>query len=334
MARVNYKAFIEDHFYLRSKDGVLVPFILNDVQSDYYDLLQSDYPDMQGIRENDLKGRQFGMSTFIAALFTTDFILSSLGEIQLTDSDIYSHKDKETQSHFGRVNMFLDSYLLKDQGGSYGNQEHHSEIPKLRKAFLKADNQNGLLVSSNNTQIQTATAGAKVSGRGSTKQNILWSEVAFYNNTSILSAENLVTGAEEQVPQNRGKIFRETTGNLAADYFAKEYKMGKDGQSDFKSRFFAWFSHAEYQLEAPEEWAIPEYYKILLTKGEANVNQCYWHFKKTRGLTDKKRLREYPTYDTEAFLYGGNPFFNAEALLHYTKLAKKPIREALYVSAL
>lgn len=335
MPKVNYKAFIEDNFYLRNKEGELVPFLLNDVQSDYYSTLVHDYPDMQGIRENNLKGRQFGMSTFIAGLFTVDFILSSLGLISLTDSDIYSHKDKETAAHFKRVNLFLDSWLLKDQGGDYANKEHHVEIPRLRKHFLKIDNQAGLLVSSNNTQIQTATAGAKVSGRGDTKQNILWSEVAFYNNTSILSAENLVTGAEEQVPQNRGKIFRETTGNLAADYFAKEYKMGKDGISDFKSRFFAWYSHGAYRQEPPVGWEAPEYYRVLLDKNLANEAQCYWHYKKTRQLTDKKRLREYPTYDTEAFLYGGNPFFSASSLLHYTGLVKNPpLKVAMYASGL
>lgn len=334
MPKVDYQGFIQDNFHLRNKDGVIVPFILNQVQLDYLKLLQKDYPDLQGIRENDLKGRQFGMSTFIAALFTTDFILSSLNLIPLTDSDIYSHKDKETTSHFRRVNMFLDSWLLTDQGGEYTDRTHHVEIPRLRKHFLKTDNEAGLLVSANNTQLQTATAGAKVSGRGDTKQNILWSEVAFYNNTSILSAENLVTGAEEQVPLGRGKIFRETTGNLAADYFAKEYKAGKDGLSDFHSRFFAWYLHHEYTMPAPPDWDIPDYYQVLLSKQVASINQCYWHYIKTRKLTDKKRLREYPTYDTEAFLYGGDPFFGADALLRYTAQVKKPIKEAMYASAL
>jgi hypothetical protein len=332
--RINYQKFIEENFYLRNKDGELIRFCLNDVQSGYLKQLQTDYPEMVGLRENDLKGRQFGMSTFIAALFTTDFILSSQGIIQLTDSDIYSHKDKETASHFGRVNMFLDSWLLADQGGDYGDRAHHVEISRLRKHFLKVDNQNGLLISHNNTNIQTATAGAKVSGRGSTKQNILWSEVAFYNNTSILSAENLVTGAEEQVPFGRGKIFRETTGNLAADYFAKEYKAGKEGLSDFRSRFFAWYLHKEYSMAAPVGWDIPDYYMVLLSKSLATTDQCYWHYIKTRKLTNKKRLREYPTYDTEAFLYGGNPFFDADALLKYTGMVKKPLKTSMFASAL
>lgn len=333
MPRINYQAFIEDNFWLRNKDGQLVRMGLNDVQVNYLHTLQHDYPEMQGIRENDLKGRQFGMSTFITAIFSVDFILSALELIDSTSSDIYSHKDKETQAHFTRVNTFVDAWLITDQGGDYGNRQHHMELPRLRKHFLKND-QHGQLLAMNGAKIQTATAGAKVSGRGDTKQNILWSEAAFYPNTPILSAENLITGAEEQVPTGRGKIFRETTGNLAADYFAREYKMGKDGLSDFHSRFFAWYSHAEYAMTAPANWDVPDYYLVLLSKNLATMDQCYWHYIKTRKLTDKKRLREYPTYDTEAFLYGGNPFFDADALLRYTNMVKKPMKTAMFASAL
>ncbi|HJP81434.1 MAG TPA: hypothetical protein VJ841_03520 [Candidatus Saccharimonadales bacterium] len=331
---IDYKRFIEETFYLKNKDGLIVPFYLNEVQDSYNTQLITDYPDMIGIRENDLKGRQFGISTFIAAIFTTDFIYSSLGLIPLTDSDMYSHKDKETRAHFKRVNMFLDSWLLKDQGGSYLNPEHRKELPALRKSFLRTDSDSGLIVSNNGTELQTATAGAKVSGRGNTRANLHWSEIAFYPNTQIMSAENLVVGAEEQVPQGRGKIFRESTGNLAADYFAREYKLGKDGMSEFKSRFMAWYTHKEYKLEAPVRWEAPEYYFKLLADGQATLNQCFWHFTKTRGLTDKKKLREYPTYDTEAFLYGGDPWFNAEALLRATNSVQKPIKEADYVLGL
>ncbi|HSW99490.1 MAG TPA: hypothetical protein VLH38_00460 [Patescibacteria group bacterium] len=334
MSHIDYKSFIEDNYYIKSKFGELVPFLLNDVQGTYYRTLLDDYPDLVGIREIDLKGRQFGMSSFIAAMFATDFIFSSLGEIPLTDGDIYSHKDKETAAHFARVNMFLDSYLLHDQGGSYLDPNHRKELPRLRKAFLKVDNESGLLIAKNTTQIQTATAGAKTSGRGSTKLNLLWSEPAFYPNTSILSAENLMTGAEEQVPTGFGKIFRESTGNLMADYFALEYRRAKDGLSDFKARFHAWFSHKAYTMQPEAGWTPPAYYDRLIATGLATVGQCYWHFKKTRGLTDKKRLREYPTYDYEAFLYGGQPFFDADALLYYTNHVLVPTKEVMYVSAL
>lgn len=329
---VHYKEFLADNFILKSREGELIPFILNDVQDAYYKTLLKDYPTMQGVRENILKGRQFGISTLIAGIFTTDFILSALGEINLIDSDIYSHKDSETATHFARVNMFLNSWLLRSQGGDYTIPLHRLELPKLRKQFLKIDTAN-LLVAGNGVQIQTQTASAKVSGRGSTKQNIHWTEPAFYPNTDIMSAETLMTGAEEQVPQGYGKIIRESTGNLAGDYYASEYQKGKEGLSDFSSRFIAWHTYKDYTLKAPLGWEAPEYYTSIIEDG-ATIDQCYWHYKKTRGLEDTKKLREYPSTDTEAFLLGGSPFFNAESLVYYTGKTRKPLKEVEYATAL
>ena len=330
---LKYKEFISDNFYLKTKEGKIAPFNFNDVQAEYYDTLKADYPEMQGIRENILKGRQFGISTMWTGIFMTDFIMSAIGEMPITNSDIYSYKDEDTKAHFERVNLFLNSWLLKSQGGDYADPSHHEALEPLRKEFLKIDTAN-YLETKNGTQIMTKTASAKVSGRGSTKQNIHWTEPAFYPNTEILSARQLMTGAEEQVSEGYGKIVRESTGNLASDYYAEEYYAGKDGRSEYKSRFMAWYSHKPYRRDAPLGWEAPDYYQKLLDDDLATLDQCYWHYMKTRELTDKEKLREYPTFEREAFLFGGNPYFNAEALLHYTNQILEPIKEAEYATAL
>ena len=331
---IDYRGFIETYYYIKTKKGLIVPFKFNDVQNLWYDDLQLRYgASMQGIRENDLKGRQFGISSVIAGIFTTDYILSALGEIPMIDSDIFSYRDKDTEAHFARVNMFLDSYLIKSQGGDYANAEHRLEGLKLRPHFLKVDTTN-LLIAKNGVQIQTATAGAKVAGRGSTRQNIHWSEVAFYPNTPILSAETLVTGAEEQVPEDYGKIFRETTGNMAGDFFSREYQAGKDGKSEYHSMFLAWYLHKEYSREAPPGWSAPDYYHRLISDRLATVNQCYWHYMKTRQLQSKIKLREYPTYDYEAFMMQGTTFFDDFARLWHNNHIRKPMKRANYVNAL
>jgi hypothetical protein len=333
MLTFDYKEKIENWFYLKTKTGEITRFIFNDVQQWYYDELKKDYPDYNGIREHITKGRQFGLSTMWSAIFTVDFIASECGEIPIIDSDVYSHKDKETTAHFNRINMFLDSYLLHSQGGDYGTREHHSELPKIRKAFLSTDTTN-LLIGKRGARMETQTASAKVSGRGSTKQNIHWTEPAFYPNTEIMSAETLMTGAEEQVPQGFGKIVRESTGNLMGDYFAEEYYKAKEGVSDFKARFIAWYLHKDYSKEAPKDWIAPTYYDKILREGLATVNQCYWHYQKTRGLQDKKRLREYPTTDTEAFLMAGTTLFDSMALIHYQNAIQAPRKAVEYVQAL
>lgn len=331
---VDYKGFIETYYYLKTKTGEINRFTFNEPQNHVYGLLQDTYGEnMQGIRENFLKGRQFGISTMITGILTTDFILAALGEIPQIDGDIYSHKDKETASHFTRVNMFLDSYLLASQGGDYKEASHREAIPTLRKAFLKVDTTN-LIIAKNGVQLQTATAGAKVSGRGSTRQNLHWTEPAFYPNTPILSAESLITGAEEQVPDGFGKIFRESTGNMLGDFYSKEYFDGKEGRSEYNSRFLAWYLMPSYAKEPPEYWQPPEYYERLLSEKLATIEQCYWHFIKTRELQNKKRLREYPTYDYEAFLMSGTTFFDSEAMLWHNNGIRTPIKSSQYVEGL
>lgn len=334
MSKIDYKAFIEDNFTINTVEGHTVPFKFNDIQSYYYDLLISDYgEELAGVRENILKSRRFGFSSIIDAMFVVDFILSELGEIPLTNSDVYSYKEKDTQVLFTRVNQFLDSWLLKDQGMDYRELGDRNNVHALRKAFLRTDLSGTQIIGRNGAEYHCLTAGARVSGRGGTKQNMHWSEVAFYGNTAILDARNLVTGAEEQVSTGVGKIFRETTGNVADDFFSSEYQLGKDGVSDFKSRFLAWHLFGAYTKPAPSDWTPPEYYDQVRKEG-VTTDQCYWHYEKTRGLTDKRRLREYPTSDTEAFLLGGDPFFDADALLHYTNKVRTPLKESLYVQAL
>lgn len=335
MSKIDYKGFIEDNFFILNKQGVLVPFKLNDVQTLWYQDLVDEYgEELQGVRENDLKGRQFGISSVICGMFATDFILSELGAIPVTNSDIYSHKDDETTAHISRFNLFLDSFLMQDQGATIDDMDNVEARQAFRREFLGVDNGGTIKSRKRKAEYHAQTASAKVSGRGGTKQNIHWSEVAFYPNTEIMNAKTLVTGAEKQVADGYGKIFRETTGNTMVDFFALEYGEGKTGQSIFRSRFLAWYLHKDYRMEAPEDWVAPGYYDKLLADGLADINQCYWHFRKTKGLSDKYELREYPTYDTEAFILGGNPYFDMDAMTYYINNVKKPVQEYEYATSL
>ncbi len=335
MFEVDYRGFIESHFYIKNKAGVLIPFIFNDVQEKFYTDLQATYPTMQGVRENVLKSRQFGLSSIITGIFATDFILSELGEISITDSDIYSHNDEATTDHIARLNLFINSFLFKRKGGTALDIEENPEAKDaFRKAFLRTDNGGKIESRKRGAKYTTQTASAKVSGRGGTKQNIHWSEVAFYPNTEIMNAKLLVPGAEEQVPDQGGKIFRESTGNMMGDFYATEYYDGKKGRGDFHSRFYPWYDHAAYARPAPIDWEPPLYYEKPLNDGLATREQCYWHFVKTKELKDKIKLRENPTFDYEAFLLSGTTFFDSEAMLFHTNNTREPIKSTPYIEGL
>lgn len=332
MAEIDYKGFIEKYFTITTIKGEIVPMKLNNIQDYYYKILLGDYGDsLVPIRENILKSRRFGFSSLIDAMFCVDFILGEIGVISLTSSSVYSFRQKDTEELFKRVNQFINSYLLATQGRNYCNPMDREFVPELRAAFLNKDVGGTIIEGKNGSVYDCLTAGAKVAGRGGTRQNIHWSEVAFYNNTELLNARELVIGAEKQVSDGVGKIFRETTGNIADNFFAEEYEAGKNGVSQFKSRFLPWYLFDEYKSEAPRGWEIPEYYAQI---PNITRDQAYWHFIKTNGLSSKLEMREFPTTDSEAFLLGGDPYFTSDALVKYNANVKEPLKEVEYATAL
>lgn len=311
MKRINYKLFIEENFLILNKEGKIVPFIFNDTQNYYWDILTTDYPTLQAIRENILKFRQPGFSSLIDGIFTVDFIFSEERKQPVTFSDIYSHKDEETLILFKRVSFFLDSYFKKDGID--------------RKQYLSVDKDNRI-EGKNHSTLASFTANAKVSGRGGTKQNIHLSEPAFYPNTDILDANTLILGVEQQVADGVGKIFRESTGNIIGDFFNEEYEFGKQLGAKFKSRFLGWWLHKEYQLEPPSDWVPSDKYKKLMDTYGASLRSCYWHYNKIMSSKPKDRekmAREYPCDDIEAFLQQGKLYFNVEALKYYKDTMKR-----------
>jgi len=316
--RINYKAVIEDNFLIINKRGEIVPFVFNDTQNYYYSLLLNEYPSLQGIRENILKFRQPGFSSLIDAIFTVDFLWSEFGRIPVTFSDIYSHKDKETMILFKRVDFFIDSFCDKNKPAGMTKEQY-------RKSLLEVDTA-GKIEGKRRSEIQVMTANAKVSGRGGTKQNMHFSEAAFYPNTDILNANDLVLSAEQQVLDGVGKIFRESTGNMIGDFFNEEYEFGKLPGAKFKSRFLGWWLHKEYQLQAPADWVPQEKYLKLMQVHRASINACYWHYNKVMSSKpqDRDRIaREYPCDDIEAFMQQGKLYFDINALRYYKDVLKR-----------
>lgn len=321
---IDYKGFIEDNFQIINGKGEKRSFVFNDIQNKYYHQLQAEYGDnLTALRENVLKARREGFSSLIEGIFMTDFILSTLGQLPIISGQVVSHKADEVKPHIKRSNLFLDSYLEKKG--------------ITRKQFLKKDD-TSYLESVRGAEYYVGTAGAKTLGRGGTLQNLHWTEVAFYPNTEVLNAENIIMPAEQQVADGIGKIIRESTGNTRVDYFATEYFEGKNVGSIFKSRFFAWFEFGAYRRDVPMGFVFTEEHKEFMRTHNIDEKQMYWYIEKVlrlRGANEKgedklrKAKREYPTSDTEAFLVSGNMYFNSIAVENYLNKVRDPILDNL-----
>lgn len=218
----NYRGFIEQYFaVLDAKTQVPIPFKLNPVQAKYYEIIQTEHPNMEGIRDIVLKARQEGMSSFVLALFTVDFLM-----MPYSVSICISHRKDSTDLLFKKVKFYIDSYCQK------------AGIDP--KSILKTDNKNTIENAQNNAVFYIGTAGAKVGGRGGSARNILFSECAFFQDTELITAQEIVLGTAQQVPQGRGMIFIESTANGLGNYYQKTWEQASRGESAYKPRFFGW----------------------------------------------------------------------------------------------
>ena len=300
--KINYLKFIEENFSILDRDKQIpVPFKLNNVQKKYYEILSTENPNMEGIREIVLKARQEGISSFVLALFAIDFIVRPYSV-----SICISHRKDSTDLLFKKVKFYIDSYLnklAKSKGINYST---------LSKQYLKSDNRSLIENATNNAVFYIGTAGAKVGGRGGSARNILFSECAFYMDTELITAQEIVLGTAQQVPQGIGSIFIESTANGVDNYYQKEWERASlpvdaDGNkpSMYKPRFFGWSEF--YTKEWVEE------------KRREFPNEQMWK-------------QEYPNDPDEAFITSGTPYFDNQVLKAMLDVNAKPINQGKFAA--
>jgi len=297
--KINYQKFIEENFLVPDKDTLSpIPFKLNTVQEKYYRLLNERHPNMEGIREIVLKARQQGMSSFILALFAVDFIVRPYSV-----SICISHRKDSTDLLFKKVKAYITSYFAKLA------EKQGTSLEAVQKQFLKSDNRNLIENAENDAIFYIGTAGAKVGGRGGTATNILFSECAFYQDTELITAQEIVVGTAQQVPQDHGMIFIESTANGEGNYYhetwekANEFDDNGARLSVYYPQFFGW------QEFYSEEWIEK---------------------KKKEFPNEKMAMQEYPSDPDEAFVTSGTPYFNTLILNEMLKAKTDPIRQGRF----
>lgn len=296
--KINYKKFIEDNFQVLDREEQRpVPFKLNVVQSKYMDSLGEEYPEMDGMREIILKARQQGFSSLILAIFTADFLLR-----EHSVSICISHRRDATELLFKKVKFYIQSYLEKLAKTTSKSQDEEV-IRKLYeqyyKQLFKSDNKGLIENATNGATFYIGTAGTKVGGRGGSARNIHFSEAAFYQDTEMVTAEEIIVATSQQVPQGRGMIFIESTANGEGNYYQKEWERSQPGGngSTYHPRFFGW-----------QEFYSKE-----------------WVEEKRRDFSDERMWRqEYPGTADEAFITSGSPYFNVEVLDVWMKEGRIP----------
>ena len=286
---INYKKFIEENFMVLDHDTQIpVPFKFKKAQDKYYESLKKDYGDFDGIRDIILKARQQGFSSFILALFAVDFLVRPYSV-----SICISHRQDSTDFLFKKVKFYLDCYIEKLA------EKTGQNIDVLKKKFFKSNNRNLIENNLNGASFYVLTAGAKVGGRGNSARNLIFSECAFYQDTELVTAREMVIASSQMVPQGKGMIFIESTANGEGNYYHETWMKAMKNESAYRDIFFGW------EESYSEEWIEQKRLEIS---------------------DDKMFKQEYPKTWEEAFITSGSPFFDIPSLKEMEEHKIPPIK--------
>ena len=250
---IKYRDFIEEYFLIdAAKTGQLVPFKFNNVQADFYENVLVKHYDIEKkglstpVREHIVKARREGFSSLILGLFAADDLVSE----NPTVTDVYTYRDKDTQTFRKRYRHYLLSFFAKEFGIKPEQiYEDINLLEQLAGEVLSVD-AGSLEIKHNQAFAQFNTAGSRVAGRGGVRHKLLFSELAFYPNTVNMTVAQMVEPTMRQVDIDAGWIFMESTEDGPGTYQYQLWKEAERGRSRFKNRFYgSGFFYTDKELE-------------------------------------------------------------------------------------
>ena len=286
---------------IRTKGGAVEPLILNRSQRYLHERLEEQRKRTGRVRALILKGRQIGVSTYIAGRF---YWRTTHNRGYRTF--ILAHLDDASDNLFGIAKRF------------------HDNCPALVKPVTGKANAKELSFERLDSGYKVATAGNKTVGRSDTIQLFHGSEIAFWPN-----AEEHSAGIGQAIADAPGtEDIRESTANGIGNAFHTQWTKAVRGNSAFEAVFIPWHWHEEYEAEPPADWRPPssanpdrvgwlEYQEMH----DLTLAQVYWAYCKNRDMIVKAggeleepsaRFKgEYPATADEAFETSGEDAFIA-----------------------
>lgn len=294
--------FARDCLQIKTKSSKIEQLNLNRVQLECHRLLEKQLEEKGWVRALVLKGRQPGISTYVAARY---YRKTSLWKG--VNTFILSHEQGSSDKLFEMVDRFQRNNPIAPHVGASNAKE---------LVFDKLD-----------SSYTVATAGSKGAGRGGMVRLFHGSEVAYWANAPAHFAASV-----QGVPLLPGtEVILESTSNGAGGEFYERCLDAEAGRGDYQLIFLPWFlsDAAEYQ-RAPEpgftlssegedgEMSEQEYADIY----KVSLAQMCWRRYKIIELRDPEAFRrEYPAAPAEAWTAppGMEPFINNTAVVRARK---------------
>lgn len=294
----NYEDYAKACLKIRTKTGAVVPFQLNRSQKYLHERLEAQRKAKGKVRALVLKGRQVGISTYIAGRF---YWLTS--HRRGCRTFILAHLDDASSNLFGMARRF------------------HENVPALFKPQTGAANAKELSFCNLDSGYKVSTAGSQAVGRSDTIQLFHGSEVAFWPNAELHSA-----GLIQAIADSPGtEDIRESTANGIGNTFHNMWQAAERGDSEFEPIFIPWYWHEEYKRDVPTDWIAPTAFREYQEHYKLSNEQTYWAFLKNReasivsgGAPEElnwKFKQEYPANASEAFQTSGADAFIAPEIV-------------------
>ena len=293
--KINTQKYIETFLKIKTKNGQIVPFLLNAPQKKLYEALKKQYSEKKPLRVIILKARQMGFSTLsVAIIFKLTVTKPNIS------SGIVAHVEDATSNLFNMSNLF------------------YQELPSKLKPKLKQSNQSEIIFDDKSgnglrSRIKCMTAGGKSIGRSETFQNLHISEYAFWPGDK----KSTLAGLLQTVPNTlESMIIIESTANGYED-FKKRWDDAVEGRSDFIPVFCAWYELDEYRKDAsgiilsPREKELKQIYNL----DDEQISWRRWKIANDCGGDEQIFMQEFPSCPEEAFITSGNSVFDKASVI-------------------
>lgn len=316
--RLPVYVLMEKLLKITDKDGHCIPFTLNRQQVELYKEMVVQRTSGRPVRQDILKSRQIGYSTFIAGfnfivgMFTPNMHVGVIADVEDHAKNIFA-KYEYFYKHLNDSNPMRDEIEAYDRSVKKVKGQKH---PNDYRPTLKAQRgQTYMETEAGNSIIEVLVAG-QGSGRSGTYHILHLSECAFFKNLKVTLNGLLETVSSKN---KNSFIFLETTANGFNEY-KDRWDKDSAGKTSYHALFMPWYMNPEYsndefnnpsvRMPAMEEWLIEKGKQHNLSRG-----QLVWYWDKYQDKGDKGIvLQEYPFTPTDAFLTSGNCLFNTELI--------------------
>lgn len=308
----DFSHFASKCLMVRSKEGEIMPFVLNQVQRYIHDKVEQQKQARGRIRCIVLKGRQQGCSTYVEGRFYW-LVIHRFG----VRAFILTHSNEATNNLYEMA------------------QRYHEHCPLVLRPRVETHNAKELSFTGLDSGYKLGTAGNKAVGRSSTIQLLHGSEVALWPN-----AEEHAKGIMQSVPNANGtEIFLESTARGLGNYFHEQWQLAESGSSDFMPLFIPWFWQQEYRLPiTDDEFILDDEEKDLKRLYGLSDEQLNWRRYKiidfsSKDVSGRKSfMQEYPNTALDAFqITGEDTYISPNTVMNARKTVTVDAVGSLYV---